>query len=235
MTPLYNYKTKKFDAAQVDAVAYENGVAVLSEYGAAKTYIVDTSFKVGFDLSNKPFTMNDLGLKLKNNRFLIEDHIVDAKLNVIASIPEAEYVYKDSQLITFQYNEYFGAVDFDGKVVLEPKYENLELAGGIAFTDVRKSVAETTPDCLVSVTNPAGTSTDKLLGDSENWLSAPLPGLLVKKNNDTDTVTLYNYAETVLATLSGVSSLHHSGTSSEHNVITFYSSTDNAYVSYLLA
>lgn len=216
--PFYNRVDKKYDAAAVLAVPFVDGVAVVNGTADIRTYIVDKDFKVGYDLSDTPYSVEEV-IKLKDDRYLLvgeSRYIVNGKMETIASFNGSFNVYPDSQLITVYANNVYGAIDFDGKVVLEPKYSRLNFVGGVALADVNVSVTETKEKCLVSVSNKNGTEIESMLkkaaadsGESDEvWADTSRAGILVKRNPNNGKYTVYNYAGTEIKSFENVTNFN---------------------------
>lgn len=126
--PAYNYVGKTFDAAvvkgykKVDGVYYEN---VDSDYKQKFTYVTDANLKVAKDFSATGFTAIT---KLSDERYSAvgqstsEIYLLDKNFNVI-NLPGSSHVfYPDQKLVRFTVGNYLGFADFNGKIVIEPKY-----------------------------------------------------------------------------------------------------------------
>lgn len=128
--PVYNKETKAYDGALlggfelVDGVYYENSNSDMNNYRRAVIQFVDSELNIAKDLSSLATTSV---YKLTDDRYLSyssagESYLLDGNFNVI-NLPGRYHVfYPEQRLVKFTYNSCIGFVDFDGKVVIEPKY-----------------------------------------------------------------------------------------------------------------
>lgn len=213
VSSVYNYKNKTFDAATVYAVPFVNGVAVLGDAADTKTFTVDKNFKVGFDLTEKPFMIDD-GICLRSGkkaRYLFGAYITDAKLQILATLPidpvDGEvHVYKQNGVIVFTYNEAYAAVDFDGKVVLDAKYENLSFVGDTALTAILGKDDEEEL-YVVTTSTPDGTKlpqgrtpiSNGVLASDDGKTLYNYKGDTIVTQSDAASVTTFKYGKTTFA------------------------------------
>lgn len=159
---------------------------------------------MGADLSNKPFDLSGGLIKLSKNRFLTstsdEMFLIDDELNIIASVATPHYsIYKNSQLIVCRVSDKYMAIDFDGKIVLEPKYSSLTLYGGYALTDITEFDGTVKTNYLVSKDNIAGTALENMIAENESLLLNSY-GIIVKLDQN-NKATVYNYAGTEIMSI----------------------------------
>ena len=211
--PIYNYKTQSYDAFVV------NGYKINDE-GFAQTdvnpvcHVVDKNFKIIADFTNMPFEFEDIDCKLSDDRLLVTSgdncYITDSKLNIVASyrVDDSDdiRVYSDLQLIVLNdENDKEYAIDFNGKVVLGNKYEDLRFNGGKAYTSIYGEDGNLSERSkFVDTTNPDGSDTIPI-ADDETWLTDQ--GVVVVMNSTTKTYKIYNYAGTILATVENVTAI----------------------------
>ena len=239
MTAVFNYKDKAADAAIIkDAVNYVDGVAVISSQTVYKTYVVDANLKVGADLSNKPFDFNGGLIKLSENRFLTstsdEMFLIDDDLNIIASVVTPHYsIYKNSQLIVCRVSDKYMAIDFDGKVVMEPKYSSLILYGGYALTDITEFDGTVKTNYLVSKDNIAGTALDSI-GNLTDSLICNSDGIFVKRDEQ-NKAKIYNYAGTEIMSIDDVSAVRVTHSSNDKLYLAVTAASEYSVSTYVLS
>ena len=239
MTAVFNYKDKAADAAIIkDAVNYVDGVAVISSKTVYKTYVVDANLKVGADLSNKPFDFNGGLIKLSENRFLTstsdEMFLIDDDLNIIASVVTPHYsIYKNSQLIVCRVSDKYMAIDFDGKVVMEPKYSSLILYGGYALTDITEFDGTVKTNYLVSKDNIAGTALDSI-GNLTDSLICNSDGIFVKRDEQ-NKAKIYNYAGTEIMSIDDVSDVRVTHSSNDKLYLAVTAASEYSVSTYVLS
>ncbi len=239
LTGIYNYKDKTVDAAIVaSAVNYVDGVAVISSQTKEKTYVVDSDLKVGADVSNKPFDVSKGLILLKDNRLLAasdnEFFIVDNDLNEIASVATNSYqIYKNSQLIVCGMNGQYMAIDFDGKVVMEPKYSSLTFYGGYALTNITETDGTVKNNYLVSKDNIAGLALDSI-GNLTDSLIYNSDGIFVKLDEQ-NKATVYNYAGTAITSIEDVSSVRKALTTDGKLYLTVTTASQYSVSTYVLS
>lgn len=218
MRPLYNNTAKAYDKAYVDVFKFEKGVAFISD-DEVMTYqlIVDDTLAVSYDMTSKPYYVHNL-IQLKENRYLASGtsahnyYILDEKLNAIANFSSLTNIDAQQQLILCELNDKAMAVDFDGKIVFEPKYSALNFYGDYALADVTEKSGKENDNMIVSKTNPNGKAMDAIFSDAETegvTYSPSAYGYILKTKitgSDSDlttTYSLYNYAGTEICTLDG--------------------------------
>ena len=239
MTAVFNYKDKAADAAIIkDAVNYVDGVAVISSQTVYRTYVVDANLKVGADLSNKPFDFNGGLIKLSENRFLTstsdEMFLIDDDLNIIASVATTYYsIYKNSQLIVCRVSDKSMAIDFDGKIVLEPKYSSLTLYGGYALTDITEFDGTVKTNYLVSKDNIAGTALENMIAENESLLLNS-NGIIVKLDQN-NKATVYNYAGTEIMSIDDVSAVSDPHVRNDKLYLTVTAASEYSVSTYVLS
>lgn len=199
---LYNYKDSKFDALMVYGYKMVDGVA--SNLSTEIVAIADKDLKVGVDFTGKPYP---IGKKLKDNRFIGTrsgvTYIYNEKLETVAAFKGSNYhVNNELGVITFAENDKYAAIDFDGNVVLEAKYTNLEFYGNTALTGVYDENNEVKARMAVSKTNPNGT---ELAVSDEESLEYSSNGIVIIKKvvEGVNNFTVKNYDGTVLASFTG--------------------------------
>ncbi len=205
--PLYNNYKKLYNAAQLKAVNYVDGVATITAGTPYKTYFVNQDCRVGFDLTDKPFGVVNMTQLPNGNTFITDAngyYIVDKSLNIIASIPAGTNakIYKNSGVITYRHlSQRYMAIDFNGNVVLNPRFNTLEFYGGIALTDITDGSASgiNAQNVLVSASSKEATRLD-IIGDGERLLYGS-EGLLIKYSGTSKTLTVYNYSRDVIMTV----------------------------------
>ncbi len=239
MTAVFNYKDKAADAAIIEnAVNYVDGVAVISSKTVYRTYVVDANLKVGADLSNKPFDLSGGLIKLSKNRFLTstsdEMFLIDDELNIIASVATDYYsVYKNSQLIVCRVSDNYMAIDFDGKIVLEPKYSSLTLYGGYALTDITDFDGTVKTNYLVSKDNIAGTALENMIAENESLLLNS-NGIIVKLDQN-NKATVYNYAGTEIMSIDDVSAVRVGYSSNDKLYLAVTAASEYSVSTYVLS
>ena len=239
MTAVFNYKDKAADAAIIkDAVNYVDGVAVISSQTVYRTYVVDANLKVGADLSNKPFDFNGGLIKLSENRFLTstsdEMFLIDDDLNIIASVVTPHYsIYKNSQLIVCRVSDKYMAIDFDGKVVMEPKYSSLILYGGYALTDITEFDGTVKTNYLVSKDNIAGLALDSI-GNLTDSLICNSDGIFVKRDEQ-NKAKIYNYAGTEIMSIDDVSAVRVTHSSNDKLYLAVTAASEYSVSTYVLS
>lgn len=239
MTAVFNYKDKAADAAIIkDAVNYVDGVAVISSQTVYRTYVVDANLKVGADLSNKPFDFSGEVIQLNKNRFLTstsdEMFLIDDDLNIIASVATPHYsIYKNSQLIVCRVSDKYMAIDFDGKVVMEPKYSSLILYGGYALTDITEFDGTVKTNYLVSKDNIAGTALDSI-GNLTDSLICNSDGIFVKRDEQ-NKAKIYNYAGTEIMSIDDVSAVRVTHSSNDKLYLTVTAASEYSVSTYVLS
>lgn len=239
MTAVFNYKDKAADAAIIEnAVNYVDGVAVISSQTVYRTYVVDANLKVGADLSNKPFDLSGGLIKLSKNRFLTstsdEMFLIDDELNIIASVATPHYsIYKNSQLIVCRVSDNYMAIDFDGKIVLEPKYSSLTLYGGYALTDITEFDGTVKTNYLVSKDNIAGTALENMIAENESLLLNS-NGIIVKRDQN-NKATVYNYAGTEIMSIDDVSAVRVGYSSNDKLYLTVTAASEYSVSTYILS
>lgn len=155
--PLFNRSLNKYDAVLITAVKKVDGVAIYENTINTVTFIIDKNGKVGYEFENMPAAMFDI-IKLSDSRFLLSNnYIVDDKGEVVSKPGTVDKV-GDSFLTVYNGSKY-GAVDFDGKIVLPFVYENLDFSDGAAYTTV-DSVGGDNNEKIVTVSNPGGSLPD---------------------------------------------------------------------------
>ncbi|MBD5632374.1 MAG: hypothetical protein HDP34_04015 [Clostridia bacterium] len=131
---LYNYTAKSYDAGVVYGYQMIDGVA----YSDADEfcYLTDKNLKAVFDctlLGISNMTIYNLG----NDKFLVGKYIVDANFNVLNKNVAASAFYYNEKLFSFISNGYYGFMDLNGQVVVEPKYYapngSIKFYGGAAY------------------------------------------------------------------------------------------------------
>lgn len=239
MTAVFNYKDKAADAAIIEnAVNYVDGVAVISSQTVYRTYVVDANLKVGADLSNKPFDLSGGLIKLSKNRFLTstsdEMFLIDDELNIIASVATPHYsIYKNSQLIVCRVSDKYMAIDFDGKIVLEPKYSSLTLYGGYALTDITEFDGTVKTNYLVSKDNIAGTALENMIAENESLLLNSY-GIIVKLDQN-NKATVYNYAGTEIMSIDDVSAVSDPHVRNDKLYLTVTAASEYSVATYVLS
>lgn len=239
MTAVFNYKDKAADAAIIEnAVNYVDGVAVISSQTVYRTYVVDANLKVGADLSNKPFDLSGGLIKLSKNRFLTstsdEMFLIDDELNIIASVATDYYsVYKNSQLIVCRVSDNYMAIDFDGKIVLEPKYSSLTLYGGYALTDITEFDGTVKTNYLVSKDNITGTALENMIAENESLLLSS-NGIIVKLDQN-NKATVYNYAGTEIMSIDDVSAVSDPHVRNDKLYLTVTTASEYSVATYVLS
>lgn len=239
MTAVFNYKDKAADAAIIiNAVNYVDGVAVISSQTVYRTYVVDANLKVGADLSNKPFNLTGGLIKLSENRFLAptvnEIFIIDDDLNIIASVATIDYsIYKNSQLIVCRVSDKYMAIDFDGKIVLEPKYSSLTLYGGYALTDITEFDGTVKTNYLVSKDNIAGTALENMIAENESLLLNSY-GIIVKLDQS-NKAKIYSYAGTEIMSIDDVSAVRVTHSSNDKLYLAVTAASEYSVSTYVLS
>lgn len=196
---MYNYKDSKYDALGVYGFKMVDGVA--NSLSAPVVGIADKDLKMGIDFTGKPFQFEG---KLKDNRFIDTEngktYIYNEKLETLAVFKSSSFkVNYDLGIITFAETGKYMAVDFDGKVVLDSKYSNLDFYGDTALTAVYDENGDVKGNMLVSKANPNGTEI-QLAGDETLTYSAN--GILIIKKNieGVNNYTVKNYNGAVITT-----------------------------------
>lgn len=145
--PAYNQSTKAFDGAIVtgykmtDGVYYENEQSTAYQYQHQVIYFTDAQLNVAQDLSD----IGDTNVyRLTENRYLVNgtsisgdtvDYLVDKDFKPIY-IPGSSHVYfPEHKLVQFYQGGYIGFVDFDGRIVIEPKYTTVNYGEAVFYGD----------------------------------------------------------------------------------------------------
>lgn len=175
---------------------------------------------------------------LKDNRLLAasddEFFIVDNDLNEIASVATNSYqIYKNSQLIVCGMNGQYMAIDFDGKVVMEPKYSSLTLYGGYALTNITETDGTVKNNYLVSKDNIAGLALDSI-GNLTDSLIYNSDGIFVKLDEQ-NKATVYNYAGTAITSIEDVSSVRKALTTDGKLYLTVTTASQYSVSTYVLS
>lgn len=204
--PLYNYSKGVYNAAELNGVNFVDGIATVTDGTPVKTFVVDQDCKVGFDLTDKPFTLD--GIKnLNNGKFLITSEsgyfITDSSLGTVASMPASSgaKLYGNSGVITYRHQSgRYMAVDFNGSVVINPHYRSLDFYGGVAYTDVTDGTSNNGANgVLVPANGEAATPLD-IVGEGDRLLYGN-DGVFMKYNATSKTLTVYNYLRNVIMTV----------------------------------
>lgn len=198
---LYNNNAHDYDKAIVFGYEFHGGVAVVSSDMPATQLVINENASICLDLSTKPFSLDSEILKLSDNRYFCDDTIFDKNFNVISSLSNAKVYKNQSLIVSLASNSRKFAVDFNGKVVLEPIYSSLDFYGDYALTTVYTKT-DTKTNYVVSKNNPNGTSVYTLTGKLESASFTMSSGLLTFP--DVSTSTIYNLSGSQI--LSGLSS-----------------------------
>lgn len=133
--PLYNVKDKKYDAYVVTAVNTEGGIATISDTADLHNYVIDADGKVAYETTG--YSAAKL-IRLKEDRYFVSSYssalIINGKGEVVANLGSSASIEESANAIIAQGNGYYGAVDYDGKVVLPFKYRSKPVFyGGAAY------------------------------------------------------------------------------------------------------
>lgn len=140
MKAMYNYSAKSFDAAVLSGCEMVDGLAT---YGMnSVSYVVDKNLKIAFDLHGVRVDVDDI-VELGDGLYYSDGYIFDGKLNVINACGNGG-LHSDEKLIRFSTNGRYGFTDYEGKIVIEPKY--LSAGSGISFYGGAAYVYEVQPD-----------------------------------------------------------------------------------------
>ena len=229
--PLYNRTDKVFDKVYAeDAVPFVDGVAYLSDTVRASRLILNDDLSVFKDLTNTPYNIEAGVIRLKEDRYLVSGYginnslmfIIDGDWNKIATFSGEPTVCAEAGLLTFTDNGSYMAVDFDGKIVLEPKYGALNFYGDAAYATVDGDAK------IVTVANPDGKEAWEVIGAAEtDNVQLTTDGLIFKTVDGS--VTVYNYQGAKL--LENVSNIN---TTESNGYVVLTATESGNTVSYLL-
>ena len=206
---MYNYSTQAIDRVVVKANKKIDGVVVDGENTKEYVLIMDDNFKVSMDISGKDLTTTKI-FKLKEDRYLVGDYIIDGNFNTVSQLPYGATVWADKELILTYANGYgYLFVDFDGKVVVEPS-SAMAVYGGAAYSASDKKV--------YSESNPAGKKLEdivRIIEDEGETLTC-VGGAIIKRSivkattaggASTYTLTVYDLSGKSVGTISGLASI----------------------------
>ena len=160
--------------------------------------------------------------------------LIDDELNIIASVATDYYsVYKNSQLIVCRVSDNYMAIDFDGKIVLEPKYSSLTLYGGYALTDITEFDGTVKTNYLVSKDNIAGTALENMIAENESLLLNS-NGIIVKRDQN-NKATVYNYAGTEIMSIDDVSAVSDPHVRNDNLYLTVTTASEYSVATYVLS
>lgn len=195
-TALYNYSTKTYDKIYVSK-AYKkvNGVVVVNDTSKIYSLVLDDEFHVSADLSGKNIGNPSNVYKLKDNRYLSGNCILDGELNTVTQLESYGYVWEDQKLVVGTVEDDYGRdntifVDYDGKVVIEPSYGQLSVYGDVAYSSNGK---------FYSAKNPSGIKLDKLVkaDKTKGETVSRRAGYILKYTPVEKEVTIDSYTQTV--------------------------------------
>ena len=177
--PLYDSAAKKYTAFLVLVNEKENGVTHLGN-NQFRSFIIDANGKVGVDLSAYGVTYADNIIRLKENRILLAgrngNFLVDDKGKLVTNL--GENVSVGDNLLSVQDGAYnYGAVNFDGEIVLPFTYTSLRVYGSAAYAVANGESAEK----IVTAADPAGTTISAKcnFATDETLYSDDYPGLIL--------------------------------------------------------
>lgn len=139
LQPVYNYKTKCFDAALMSGIKMTNGVAYMISAGSASmgdafSYFTDDKLNVGFDVTSIYESTSNYIYKISDNRYLAGEYVVNENFKIVGSYYNtATPIYGNEGFVSFTVGEYLGFKDFTGKIIIEPKYRPYDESEGITF------------------------------------------------------------------------------------------------------
>ena len=208
---MYNYAEEDYDAALAYGYQFRNGVATvtmdaLSQTGvssAVYTLVLGEGMKVKYDATEQPIDVTSIR-QIANERYLADGvsggaYLIDKDMEVLAYSSSAMSVYSSLGLITGTLNSKALAIDFDGKVVLGAKYQNLTFYGGYAATTVEGGDGGT---MIVSKTTPDGIALRTAVSAAEDDTVTATYGIIVRRPADgTSPETIYTYGGTQLLTM----------------------------------
>ncbi len=208
--PLYNNTAKCYDAFAVKAIRLQNGIAKYSAANDLQTFIIDATGKVGYDLTNYGNCEANKIIRLRNNRYLLSSnqssYIIDGNGKAVAYLGnKTSNVAQAAELIvtTDSTTGRKGAVDFNGRLALDYRYDTLNFYGTTALTQVY--TLESAETKFVTADHPDGKDIEDVLPLAEGetrWTSLHPNGLIVTAKNDgTTRYTVYNYTGTELFSL----------------------------------
>ncbi|MDE6398508.1 MAG: hypothetical protein K2L51_04215, partial [Clostridiales bacterium] len=215
ITPLYNATAKKYDAFFVKAYTMQNGVAYENDRSGYRTFITDTSGKVGIDLTPYNIQYKNQIIQLKEDRVLLKNnydgYLVNDKGELITHLNTKLQVGNNLLAIEDGQKNY-GAVDFDGKLALPCRYADLQLHGSAALATVKAVDGTTKIRQSITPSNVSG----KDIFDEGEYIANPqtINGLVcstqtVGEGSDAyEKVRIRNYAGTELATITGNRSIY---------------------------
>lgn len=125
----YNYTAKAYDAAEIDYYDMTDGKFIKPvNDDVYKTAIVDAELNVVIDLDQKA---GEPISKLKDNRYLATGTsngnfiIVDKNLDYVTEASSKYDIYQNEGIIKFRVDGKYGLIDYDGKIKVEPVYNNI--------------------------------------------------------------------------------------------------------------
>lgn len=182
LTPLLdkdgNYSAVLASGLQTDGKFASAGTSPVS------VLVLNADGKIAGDISERETGIPVI--KLKDDRFMTTDgEIVDGKGNLVASVGNYFNGFSvQNELILIRVNGAYGAVDFDGKIVIEPKYSALTFYGSRAYAAAGGN------GYLVSKDGAVAAGVEDHYADGLNWVRASDSGVY--------TLTVKNYAGTEL-------------------------------------
>lgn len=241
LTPLYNHTESAYDKAAAEGYEFVKGVAFVSENVTSSQLILDDKLAVSFDQTEKPYTVATL-IRLKENRYFTAakngsmGYILDENLNAIASVPQVTGLYAQEQLIVCRTNNKYMAVDFEGKIVFEPKYSSLNFYGGYARTNVTEKSGRVLSNMIVSKEAPNGKALKEVFADSETTgvrYNATSYGYVLKSETTgtTTAYSLYNYTGAKIGDVLG----NASDTQTVGQKMLYFTVTDDGYITYIVS
>lgn len=163
-------------------------------------------------------------------------YILDENLNAIASVPQVTGLYAQEQLIVCRTNNKYMAVDFEGKIVFEPKYSSLNFYGGYARTNVTEKSGRVLSNMIVSKEAPNGKALKEVFADSETTgvrYNATSYGYVLKSETTgtTTAYSLYNYTGAKIGDVLG----NASDTQTVGQKMLYFTVTDDGYITYIVS
>ncbi|MBD5132747.1 MAG: WG repeat-containing protein [Clostridiales bacterium] len=218
--PMYNYSAKAYDAARVYAVEKTDGVFYYADIDVdvpvgesdSSVYIADSSLRIACQVPDEVRNYTSL-YKLTDDRFALlgynsynSGYVFDGGYNYVCDISGSLYV--NEQLISFTHGGKVGLKDYNGKIVIEPKYKSIgTFYGGIAIATKENDDGETISVLL----NKNGSETALPQNDAEEgvYVETYSNGIYVvsTRTDSKYTVTVYNYEQKAIKTFENVNTI----------------------------
>ena len=205
---LYNYTEKVFDKLAVTAHRKVNGVVYENDSTKDYVLVLDDRFGVSADLTATNLRGTEV-YKLKDDRYLAGNYILDGELNTIVKLNSASVWSEKNVIATTIYDQNNGYktlfIDYDGKVVIEPSnvttfYGDKAYSNGKVYS--QSQPAGIKPEKLVEANRENGETV--YVVDGVIFMVTSIKRTATAGPSQYYTVTIYDLSGEMLYTVNGV-------------------------------